>query len=76
MGVRLSPSVADQVAELEEDYRNLIEESEQLQKLMASTLVDYKDLQLYVGSLEQELEWYQATFPEGADAYACMRRME
>lgn len=76
MGVRLSPSVADQVAELEEDYRNLIEENEQLQKLMASTLVDYKDLQEHVKNLEEELEWYRDTFPEGSDAYACMRRME
>ena len=76
MGIRLSPSVADQVADLEEDYRKLIEENEQLQKLMASTLVDYKDLQEHVKNLEEELEWYRDTFPEGSDAYACMRRME
>ena len=76
MGVKMANSIADQVAELEEDYAKLIEENEQLQKLMASTLDEYKDLQLYVGSLEQELEWYRDTFPEGSDAYACMRRME
>lgn len=76
MGVRLSPSLADQVAELEEDYAKCVEENDSMQKLLASTIVDYQDLQEHVKNLEEELEWYQATFPEGSDAYACMRRME
>lgn len=71
-----SSSIADQVAELEEDYQKLISENESLTKLYAETVVDYQDLQEHVKNLEEELEWYQATFPEGADAYACMRRME
>lgn len=71
-----SSSIADQVAELEEDYAKCIEEIEGLQKLLSSALIDYQDLQAHVKNLEEELEWYQAAFPEGADAYACMRRME
>ena len=63
MGVRLSNPLADQVAELEEDYAKCF-------------CVDFKELELCNEELNDELEWYRSTFPEGADAYACMRRME
>ena len=76
MGARLSNSLADQVAELEEDYTKLIGENEAALKHLATVIDEYQDLQLHVKDLEEELEWYRSTFPEGSDAYACMRRME
>lgn len=71
-----SSSIADQVAELEEDYAKCVEENESLQKMLAQSIDEFRDLQHETRLLSEELEWYQATFPEGSDAYACMRRME
>jgi predicted nucleic acid-binding Zn-ribbon protein len=76
MGVRLSNPLADQVAELEEDYAKLINENESALKHLATVIDEYQDLQTHIKDLEEELEWYRSTFPEGSDAYACMRRME
>ena len=71
-----SSSIADQVAELEESYVTLLEEHNQLKTAHETVLNDLEEVTQEIRDLSSELDWYRSTFPEGSDAYACMRRME
>jgi len=68
--------LSQRVDELEESYVTLLEEHNQLQTAHETVLVDLEEATQEIRDLSSELEWYRSTFPEGSDAYACMRRME
>lgn len=72
----MGSSLGELVAELEESYVTLLEEHNQLETAHETVLNDLEEATQEIRDLSSELEWYQATFPEGSDAYACMRRME
>lgn len=69
-------TLAQKIEELEESYVTLLEEHNQLKTAHETVLNDLEEATQEIRDLSSELEWYQTTFPEGSDAYACMRRME
>lgn len=68
--------LANRIEELEDDYTEPTKEHTEVCKQFEALEHAYDDLMDSHRSIESELEWYRSTFPEGSDAYACMRRME
>ena len=68
--------LSQRVDELESDYADLLAELGKLETAHETVLVDLEEATQEIRDLSSELEWYRSTFPEGSDAYACMRRME
>lgn len=68
--------LADSIRDLEDAHVELGKEHEEVCKQFDALVHAYDDLMDSHNIIEAELEWYRSTFPEGSDAYACMRRME
>ena len=69
-------SLSQQVQDLEEAYDGLNDDHVVLTKEHETLLDALAEVHMEMQALSAELDWYHATFPEGSDAYACMRRME
>lgn len=76
MAISLADSIAAQICELEDQCEDLVCKLDALQKHYDIALDQISELQDENKELSEELEYYRTTFPEGSDAYACMRRME
>lgn len=68
--------LAERVRDLEEEYTDVEKELQELGQVHQALEHAYDDLMESHNIIEAELKWYRSTFPEGSDAYACMRRME
>lgn len=68
-------SLADQVEELESEFKNLTADYKDIESEMHSLTSSYDDLMDSHKLLENELEWYRATYPEGEAAYQVVQRL-
>lgn len=68
--------LAQRVDQLEDDYVELMNDHNKLEAAHEAVLCALEEATQEIKDLDAELEWYRSTFPEGSDAYACMRRME
>lgn len=71
----MAAGIAELVAELEQDFANMKEDYKDLESELGSLTCSYDDLMDSHKLLENELEWYRSTYPEGEAAYQVVQRL-